>query len=349
MVDLLSLDQKDMVDFVSAHGFPAFRGRQLFQWCHEKSVFDFGRMTDLPKDFRAFLEKEAFFDRGELLGESLSDDGETAKFLLRFGDDCVETVLMRYDRMKARNRATLCVSTQVGCAMGCKFCATGQGGLVRNLSVGNILDQLNHANAYLKSRGERPVSNVVYMGMGEPFANYEAVLKSVRLINAAKGIGMRRITISTCGLIPEIDRLAKEDLQLTLAVSLHGANEPLRSRLMPINKRYPLAELMAALDRYIEATGRRVTVEYALFDGVNDRRSDADALADLLAGKLYHVNLVPGNPVCDTGLKRSSAQKIAAFAARLEKRSVPVSIRESKGNDIDGACGQLRARHRREK
>lgn len=347
MTDLLSMDQKDMEELAAEHGFPAFRGKQLYQWCHKKEVFHFDEMKNLPKDFRCFLAENTVLHRGQKIAESVSENGETVKFLLRFGEEYIETVLMCYSRKKARDRNTLCVSTQAGCAMGCKFCATGQGGLRRNLSAGEIVEQVNFANDFLRRRGEPPVSNIVYMGMGEPLANYDAVLKSIRVLNDAKEIGMRRISVSTCGLVPEIQRLAKENLQLTLAVSLHGAEEELRSQLMPINKKYPLSVLMPALAEYISRTGRRVTIEYALFDHVNDRREDAESLGRLLKDSLFHVNLVPGNPVAGTELRESSAERIHNFRSELEKQHVPVSIRESKGRDIDGACGQLRAKYQK--
>lgn len=347
MIDLLSMDQKDMEQFVAENCFPKFRSKQLYQWIHEKEVFDFEEMKNLPKDFRAFLREHCEINRGVKVAESVSADAETVKFLLRFGDDPIETVLMRYSRKSARDRNTLCVSTQVGCAMGCRFCATGQGGLRRNLSAGEIIDQVNFANAYLREKGEPFVSNVVYMGMGEPLANYDALMKSIHILNNAKNIGMRRISVSTCGLIPEIEKLMHENIQITPAISLHSAKEDVRTELMPINKKYPLAKLMPVLDRYIAETGRRITVEYALFHGVNDGEDDAAALAKLLKNKLYHVNIVPGNPVEGTNLTEPSKEKIHEFVSVLEKESVPVSIRESKGRDIDGACGQLRAKYQK--
>ena len=347
MIDLLSMDQSDMETFLIAHGFPKFRGKQLYQWLHKQEVFSFDAMTNLPKDLKSFLKANTYLSRGILKAVSPSKDGETVKFLLQFGDDLIETVMMHYHRKNARDRNTLCVSTQVGCGMGCKFCATGQGGLKRNLTVGEIVDQVNFANEYLREAGESPISNLVYMGMGEPFANYDAMLKSICILNDAKEIGMRRITVSTCGLIPEIQNLAAEKMQLILAVSLHGASDEIRTKLMPINKRYPLKELMAALDHYIKETGRRVTLEYALFQGINDRDEDAKALVEILKNNLYHVNLVPGNPVDGTGLRSSAPERIKAFLQILESGHIPVSIRESKGRDIDGACGQLRAKYQK--
>lgn len=345
MIDLLSMDQQEMETFAEENGFPKFRGKQLYEWCHKKEVFDYDAMTNLPKDFIACLKTNAEIKRGVEVTESPSREGAAIKFLLCFDDVFIETVLMRYTRNSARDRNTLCVSTQAGCGMGCQFCATAKNGLSRNLTAGEIIDQVNFANAYLQDSDEEHVSNVVYMGMGEPLANYEAVLKSIHILNDAKNIGMRRITVSTCGLVPAIDRLAKEHLQLTLAVSLHGPNDTLRQQLMPIAKKYPLSPLMAALDRYIAETNRRITIEYALFHDVNDGEGEAKELALLLRKKLFHVNLIPGNPIPETGLTASSKQKIAAFAAVLTKNGIETTIRESRGQDVNGACGQLKAKY----
>ena len=345
MNDLLSMDQSDMEEFVVRLGFPKYRGRQLYEWCHHRAVFDFDAMSNLPKDLIAALKEQAAVKRGEQVDVVASVDGPAVKFLLRFDDVYIETVLMRYDPKNSRRRNTLCVSTQAGCAMGCKFCATAQSGFTRNLTAGEIVDQVNFANAYLVARGEGNVTNVVYMGMGEPLANLDNVLKSIAILNRAKEIGMRRITVSTCGLVPEIKRLAGLKLQLTLAVSLHSADDVLRAKLMPMAKRYPLKELFSALDHYIAATGRRVTIEYALFEGVNDDEAAAKALASLLKHKLFHVNLIPGNPVSATGLGGSGKERINAFLDVLTKNNVEANVRESMGSDIDGACGQLRAKH----
>lgn len=345
MIDILSLDQSDMEALAATNGFPKFRGKQLYEWCHKKEIFDFGAMTNLPKNFIAFLEANAEIKRGDLVTVTSSSKEDALKFLLRFEDDLIETVLMQYRRRSGSERSTLCVSTQAGCAMGCKFCATAKNGLSRNLTTAEIIDQVNFANAYLRQHNEENVSNIVFMGMGEPLANYEAVLKSIRILNDAKNIGMRRITVSTCGLIPAIDRLAEERLQLTLAVSLHSADDVLRQRLMPIAKKYSLPRLMIALDRYIDMTNRRVTIEYALFDRVNDGVNDAKKLALLLKNKRYHVNLIPGNPVEGTDLTTSPKQNITAFAAILSENNIETSVRESRAQDVEGACGQLRAKY----
>ncbi len=346
MIDLLSLAQQDMEALAVANGFPKFRGKQLYEWCHKKEVFDYDAMTNLPRDFIAFLKANAVINRGELMTVSASAKKDALKFLLRFDDGVlIETVLLRYHLKSGGDRNTLCVSTQAGCAMGCKFCATAKNGLKRNLTTGEIIDQVNFANAYLRQNNGESVSNIVYMGMGEPLANYDAVWKSIGILNDAKNIGMRRITVSTCGLVPAIDRLAAEGAQLTLAVSLHSANDALRQKLMPIAKKYPLNQLIPALDRYMALTKRRVTIEYALFDGVNDSIKDGEELALLLQHKGFHVNLIPGNPVAGTDLATSPKRRIAAFAAILKEHNIETSIRESKGQDVEGACGQLRANY----
>ncbi len=345
MIDLLSLAQQDMEALATANGFPKFRGKQLYEWCHKKEIFDYGAMTNLSRDFIAFLKANTVINRGELLTVTSSGKEDALKFLLRFDGALIETVLMRYHPKSGGERNTLCISTQAGCAMGCKFCATAKNGLSRNLTTGEIIDQVNFANAYLRQNNGESVSNVVYMGMGEPLANYDAVWKSIGILNDAKNIGMRRITVSTCGLVPAIDRLAEERSQLTLAVSLHSANDALRRQLMPIAKKYPLPQLMEALNRYMAMTKRRVTIEYALFDRVNDGEKDARELALLLKRQGFHVNLIPGNPVAETDLKTSSKQHIAAFAAVLKEHNIETSIRESRGQDVEGACGQLRAKY----
>ncbi|HMM05598.1 MAG TPA: 23S rRNA (adenine(2503)-C(2))-methyltransferase RlmN [Clostridiales bacterium] len=345
MIDLLSLDQQDMEALAVANGFPKFRGKQLYEWCHKKEIFDYGAMTNLPRDFIAFLEANAVMKRGELITVKTSGQADAVKFLLDFDGALIETVLLRYHTKSGGDRNTLCVSTQAGCAMGCKFCATAKNGLSRNLTTGEIIDQVNFANAYLRQNNSESVSNIVYMGMGEPLANYDAVWRSIGILNHAKNIGMRRITVSTCGLVPAIDRLAAEHAQLTLAVSLHSANDALRQKLMPIAKKYPLDQLMEALNRYMAVTKRRVTIEYALFNRVNDGIKDAEELGLLLEHKGFHVNLIPGNPVAETGLETSPKRRIAAFAAILKEHNIETSIRESKGQDVEGACGQLRANH----
>lgn len=228
--------------------------------------------------------------------------------------------------------------------MRCQFCATALGGLQRNLTAGEIVEQVNYGNHYLDQRKETHITNVVYMGMGEPLANWGNVWKSIQILNDAKKIGMRRITVSTSGLVPQIRKITTLNEQFTLAVSLHAPNDSLRNRLMPINRTFPLKELFHALDEYTEKTGRRITVEYALFRGVNDTKEIADELASLLKNRLVHVNLLSGNPVKETGLMRSGKKTVRLFQNILESHGIETTLRESRGQDIDGACGQLRAR-----
>lgn len=344
MIDILSLNKSNMEKMAVDAGFPAFRGRQLYHWCHEKDVLDFSLMNNLPAAFRDYLIQNGLMEQPEIVSEKVSSDLDTVKLLLRFGNDYIETVLMRYNGENIKDRNTLCISTQVGCAMGCKFCATGLNGFSRNLTVGEIISQVNCANEYLKKTSGGRVSNIVFMGMGEPFLNFEHLIQSIEIINDAKGIGMRRITVSTCGIIPKIFEIAKMNLQLTLAVSLHSPYEKQRSDLMPVNNRFPLKELIPALDTYIEMTGKRVSIEYALFN-INDSLDHAEKLVSLLKGKLYHVNIVPGNYVEGTGLIPSDSSAVKAFLSTLEQNGIACSVRKSMGVDVEGACGQLRAKY----
>lgn len=346
MVDLLSLSRREMENLVVKAGFPAYRGRQLFQWCHEKNCRDLGRMTSLPAALIDFLREQTTLTATEVVASRSSADGGTVKFLLRLADGAyLETVLMSYRRQETRERHSVCVSSQVGCAMGCLFCASGKTGFQRNLTAGEIVGQVYTADDYLAAKGEAPVSNIVYMGMGEPLANLAAVLHSMDILHQGKNIGRRRMTVSTCGLIPGIHALAKEKLQITLALSLHAADDALRDKLMPINKRYPIQPLFETLDEYILATGRRVTIEYALFRDVNDRPQQAEALASLCRGRLLHINLLSGNPLAESDLQPSPPPRVHRFQEILTQAGLAVSLRESKGLDIDGACGQLRSRY----
>ncbi|WP_461370664.1 dual-specificity RNA methyltransferase RlmN [Candidatus Darwinibacter acetoxidans] len=320
-------------------GVPAFRARQIFTWLHKHAVGSFRHMHNLPQDLIKLLE-EVYQQVWplELVTTRVSTDG-TEKYLFALSDGgAVETVLLPEE-----DRQTLCISTQVGCAMNCSFCATGRSGYERNLTAGEIVAQVLYVQHRLRAEG-KTLSNIVYMGMGEPLANYEAVLKSARLLNHPLGLnlGARRLTISTCGLAPQIRDLAEEDLQINLAVSLHAVEDGYRSEIMPINKRYPLGELLAACDYYTQRTNRRISYEYALISGFNDHPQHAEELGKLLQGRLCHVNLIPINPVGKE--ERPTAQRIAAFAQVLERMRIPVSIRKERGTDIEAACGQLRQR-----
>ncbi len=270
-----------------------------------------------------------------------ADDGETIKTLYRTGDgQLLETVLMLYP-----DRATVCVSCQVGCAVGCAFCATGLMGLARNLGAGEMVAQTVGAAREARERG-RALTNIVMMGMGEPLQNYAETMKFIRIVHDPAGldIGARRITVSTSGIVPKIDALAAEPLQLNLAVSLHAPNDELRSELVPINRRYPIAMLMASVDRYIKETGRRVSFEYALMRGINDSDEIAHELAALLRGRLCHVNIIPLNPVDVLPYERPDPAGIERFARILREAGIPTTVRYSRGLDIDAACGQLRAK-----
>jgi 23S rRNA (adenine2503-C2)-methyltransferase len=347
LIDLLGLDIKEIEELVMELGYPVFRAKQIFHWIQNKGVTSFQEMNNLPKDLRAILDEKFFICAPEVSARVESVLGDTAKFLLKFKDgSSIETVLMTYDREESRDRNTVCLSTQVGCGMGCLFCATGLSGMVRNLSAGEIVAQVWAAEHWCQDKNLSNVTNIVYMGMGEPLANLPAVIKSITLLNHPEGlnIGMRRVTVSTCGLVPQIYQLAEDNLGVTLAVSLHAAENSLRSRLMPINNKFPIEDVLEAACFYAEKTGRRVTYEYILLKGVNDREKDAWALGRLLQGHLANVNIIPANPVAETGFLRPDPQVVTKFAQIVTSCGVSTYIREEKGTDISAACGQLRRR-----
>lgn len=354
MVNLLSLREQDMVKLMADNGFQSFRGKQLFEWVWKKGIKNFDNMKNLPGNLKVWLKEHATVGTGKVANVIATQDGNTVKFLFKYPTEAgetvyIETVLMCYARDKSRNRNTVCVSAQAGCAMGCKFCASALEGLARNLSAGEIAEQVWYADNYLSKRGLPPVTNVVFMGMGEPFYNFTAVMASVAILHQGKNIGMRRMTISTAGVVPRIRELVQVNPQITLAVSLHAPNDVIRDRLMPINKRYPLAELMDAVDYYTSLTNRRVTMEYALFQGVNDSKAVGYELVELLKNRLVNVNILKGNPVPETGLLPVEDKTLQDFLALLNHGGIEASLRESRGKDIDGACGQLRKRSFSEK
>ena len=316
-------------------GEPSFRARQVWDGLHRRGLLP-EEMTDLPLGLRERLA-EALPPGLTAVACRSSDEGSTQKWLWRLADGSqVESVLMRYE-----DRVTVCVSSQAGCAMGCTFCATGQGGFERHLTTGEIVEQVVRAR---RAAAPDRLTNVVVMGMGEPLANYDRVWSAVRRIHDELGLSARRLTLSTVGVVPGIDRLATEDLPVTLAVSLHAANDTLRDQLVPLNRRYPLAELAAACRRYVAASGRRLSLEWALIDGVNDRPSDAAELAAFARPLRAHVNLIPLNPTPGYPVRGTPRARVGAFRRHLEHAGVAVTVRDTRGNDIDAACGQLAAR-----
>jgi 23S rRNA (adenine2503-C2)-methyltransferase len=343
--DLLGLDRGEIAALVKGMGLPEYRAKQIFHWVQNKGISSIKDMTNIPKDMRVLLEKYTYLSYPEIVARRESAKGDTIKFLLRYSDGAnIETVLMIYERYKNRDRNTVCISSQVGCNMGCGFCATGISGFERNLSAGEIVSQVWVAQRECLARNISGITNVVFMGMGEPLANLPSVIKSILLLNDSQGlnIGLRHMTISTCGLIPGIYRLADIHLPVNLAISLHAANNMLRDRLMPVNQRFPVEKLIKAADYYAEKTGRRVTYEYALFQGINDSEKNARELGKLLKGHLAHLNIIPANPVKETGMARSRPEVIEKFIKIVSSFGVSMYIREEKGVDIDAACGQLR-------
>ncbi len=338
-VDLKNLDLPEMMDYLDSFGAPKYRARQIFKWVFKRGAGSINEMSDIPLTLRDELGKKAYISTPKTVREILSKDLRTRKYLFQLEDgEMVESVLM-----KQKYGSAACVSTQVGCRMGCIFCASTRGGLARNLSAAEIYGQVLGIQACTDAR----IGNVVLMGMGEPLENLENVLKFIRNITSPLGldIGMRKITLSTCGIVPGIRYLAQKKLQLTLAVSLHAPNNRLRNRFMPVNRKYPLEELLDACREYIELTGRRITFEYALIEGINDSTAIAHELAELVRGLLCHINLIPINPSHDKKrFRRTGKENIYRFSGILEKNGLSVTVRREMGGDIEAACGQLRRR-----
>ena len=333
---------EDLVERLQDMGAPAFRARQMYNWAYGHFVESWDEMQNLPTHLTEQLGEQLPFRTMTLVDRKITDDGDTYKLLYEtFDGQVVETVLMLYP-----DRATVCVSCQVGCAVGCAFCATGLGGLTRSLSAGEIVQQTVDAARQAKQVG-RNLTNLVMMGMGEPLQNYAETMKFITIIHDPRGLnfGARRITVSTSGIVPRIDALAQEPLQLNLAVSLHAPNNELRGQLVPVNGRWPVEELLAACDRYIATTGRRISFEYALMNGINNSDAIAHELGQLLRGRLCHVNVIPFNPVDVLEFERPTAEMIDRFAAIVQSHGVPTTVRYSRGIEIDAACGQLRARY----
>lgn len=336
---LFGLFAGEIAAAVAACGLEKYRGRQIAEWMYQRHARDFAAMTNLPQAKRARLAEEFSLIPATLKAEQHSPDGQTSKFLLAFRDGlAVETVLMRHSYGNS-----VCVSTQVGCAMGCAFCASTINGVERSLTAGEILAQVLYVAEILAAGGAR-ISSVVIMGSGEPLANYDHVVRFIRLCHEpyCLNLSYRSFTLSTAGIVPGIDRLAAEELPVTLAISLHAPNDELRSRLMPVNQKYPLEEVLAAGDRYAAKTGRRVTYEYTLIAGVNDQPAQARELAALLRGRLANVNLIPVNPVPERGLNRPDPARIDAFLRGLQDGGINATVRREMGTQIRAACGQLR-------
>lgn len=338
-IDIKSLDLAELTAYIGELGEAPFRAKQLYQWMHEKRVASLDEMTNLPKSLIARLRENCRLVSLEKMALQVSAQDGTRKYLFVLPDgNVIESVLMRY-----RHGNSVCISSQVGCRMGCRFCASTLDGLVRGLTPSEMLDQIYRIGADI---GER-ISNVVVMGTGEPLDNYDNLLKFIRLLTDENGpnISQRNVTVSTCGIVPKIRALAEEKLQITLALSLHAADQEKRKALMPVANRYGLEETLEACRYYFSQTGRRVTFEYSLVAGENDTAKDAKGLAGLLSGMNCHVNLIPVNPIQERDYRQPKAQAVLDFKKQLEKYGINVTIRREMGRDIDGACGQLRKRY----
>ena len=337
-MNLKSMTQSEIGAVFQELGLPAFRAKQVYSWLH-KGVRSYDEMTNLPKSLRDVLsEKYPIYPPKVVRKQESAKDG-TIKYLWQLQDgNCVETVLMRY-----RYGSTVCISTEVGCGMGCAFCASTIGGLVRRLEPYEMLDEV----LFTQVDSGQTVSHVVLMGIGEPLDNFDNVMRFLELVNSPEGlnISMRHISLSTCGLVPKIDALAQRKLQLSLAISLHGPNDEIRGRLMPVNRAYPMDQLLAACRRYYAATSRRIHFEYAMIDGVNDSEDNAKELLQRLKGLPAHVNMIPLNHVEESPLKPSSRTAVAKFQKILEAGGVTATVRRTLGGDIDASCGQLRRKY----
>lgn len=348
-VNLKDLLPQELEQFMLDLGQPRFRWLQIWRWIYVRLVSDFEQMTDLSKTLRQQLKEVAVVPSMGLHLHQSSQAQDTDKFLFKMKDgSLVESVKMQYldtPGSGVGSRLAICISSQVGCAMACSFCASGLAGLQRNLATWEIVDQVVQIQQQVQPLGQR-VANVVYMGIGEPFHNYDNVLRSVRIINCGEGlgIGMRHLTISTSGLVPQIRQLAAEKLPIRLAISLHATRDELRNQIMPVNRKWPIAELLDACREYQSATERRITFEYVLLEDVNDSLAEAEELGKMLRGLHVLVNLIPWNPVEGASYQRSRPGRIRAFQERVEAHGPKCTVRQEKGADIDAACGQLRLR-----
>ena len=332
----MTLDE--LTDFVTENGFPKFRAKQIYDWLY-KNVTDFDNMRNIPADLKAFLKSSSYISVANIEKKLVSRYDKTVKYLFSFNDgECVESVVMSY-----KHGYSICISTQVGCKMGCTFCATGKSGFSRSLVPSEMLGQIEAAQRDLNIR----ISNIVLMGMGEPLDNFDNVVKFLRLVSSDNGlnIGMRHITLSTCGIVPKIYELAKLHLGITLSVSLHAPNDEIRQRTMPIARKYSIEELLKACSDYFKTTGRRVTFEYSMISGVNDSDENARELAKRLEGTQSHVNLIPVNTVEGTGYLKSNIKRQQAFIKILAAKNIGATVRRTLGSDINASCGQLKRKH----
>ena len=341
-MNIKSMTQQEMAQTLKDLGQPSFRAKQVYTWLH-KGVRSYEQMSNLPKTLRETLAEQYPFYSPKVVRRQESQKDGTIKYLWELSDgNCVETVLMRYHYGN-----TVCISTEVGCRMGCAFCASTLGGLVRKLEPYEMLDQV----LFTQVESGLPVSHIVLMGIGEPLDNFDNVMRFLELVNCADGmnISMRHISLSTCGLVPGIDALAEKKLQLTLSVSLHAPTDEIRNTIMPVNKAYPTEELLAACRRYYEKTNRRISFEYAMIDGVNDTPQAAKLLLKRLKGLPAHMNLIPLNHVEESPLKPSTREAVHRFQKILEDGGIPATVRRTLGGDIDASCGQLRRKYHQEK
>lgn len=335
MIDIKSLTLPELEEELSIMGQPSYRAGQIFKWLHS-GVKSFDEMTNISKELRKKLDIKCYISSATIEKKLISDYDDTVKYLFSFRDgETVESVLMKY-----HHGYTSCISSQAGCKMGCTFCATGMGGFVRDLTASEMLAQLQAE----QEDGNIRISNIVLMGMGEPLDNFDNVIRFLRLVSDDKGmnIGMRHISLSTCGIVPRIYELADLKLQITLSVSLHAPNDLIRSRTMPVNKRWGTDELLEACRYYIKMTNRRISFEYAMIDNVNDTDACARELAKKLRGMLAHVNLIPVNTVSGSEYTKSKAERLRVFSEVLEKNGIAVTVRRTLGSDINASCGQLR-------
>ena len=340
-MNLKSLTQPELANILKELGQPAFRAKQIFTWLH-RGVRSYDEMTNLPKGLRDTLAQPYPIHAPRVVRKQESKKDGTIKYLWELSDgNCVETVLMRYNYGN-----TVCISTEVGCRMGCAFCASTIGGLVRRLEPYEMLDEV----LFTQIDSGLPISRIVLMGIGEPLDNFDNVMRFLELVNSPDGmnISMRHISLSTCGLIPRIDELAAKKLQISLAISLHGPNNEIRNQVMPVNKAYPIEDLLEACRRYYAATSRRIHFEYAMIDGVNDRDEDAREILRRMKGLPAHFNLIPLNHVEESPLKPSSKTQVARFQKLLEAGGITATVRRTLGGDIDASCGQLRRKHIKE-